>query len=285
MQLCAACHGENGVPQEKTTPIIWGQTLGYQYLQLRDYKNGDRKNDQMTPVVEMLERERSVGAGRILFEKAVAAQRRAGGASGCGGKGGARQYGGRLHRLPSGQYQGEGTQPRLAGQNEDYMAKTMLEIRSGERANNPGMTTLMKATSPDDIKALAEYLAGLDWSASYRCGRYGAHCGIGEIGGGLAVVVLQVGRGTARQQQLDDLGMAKLRGHHQRGTPSVVDIIQPRPARQQQLRGFDPLGVGHVVGVTGCPHQSRQAVAVTGIDVDAGLSRRSAILVKPRAAA
>jgi cytochrome c553 len=42
------------------------------------------------------------------------------------------------------------------------MLKTMLEIRNGERANNPGMTTLMKATSPDDIKALAEYLAGLD---------------------------------------------------------------------------------------------------------------------------
>src|SRR5262245_50018145 len=44
VELCAACHGENGLPQEKTTPIIWGQTLGYQYLQLRDYKNGDRKN-------------------------------------------------------------------------------------------------------------------------------------------------------------------------------------------------------------------------------------------------
>src|SRR4029450_4417452 len=57
VQLCAACHGGNGVPQEKTTPIIWGQTLGYQYLQLRGYKNGDRKNEQMTPVVEMLERQ------------------------------------------------------------------------------------------------------------------------------------------------------------------------------------------------------------------------------------
>src|SRR5262245_63866720 len=56
VQLCAACHGENGVPLEKTIPIIWGQTLGYQYLQLRDYKNGDRKNDQMTPVGAVLEK-------------------------------------------------------------------------------------------------------------------------------------------------------------------------------------------------------------------------------------
>src|SRR3954468_9745953 len=54
-QLCAACHGENGVPQEKTTPVIWGQYQGYLYLNLRDYKRGDRKDDQMTPVVDLLE--------------------------------------------------------------------------------------------------------------------------------------------------------------------------------------------------------------------------------------
>jgi cytochrome c553 len=28
-QLCHACHGETGVPQEKGTPIIWGQHQGY----------------------------------------------------------------------------------------------------------------------------------------------------------------------------------------------------------------------------------------------------------------
>jgi len=162
VELCAACHGENGVPLEKTTPIIWGQTLGYQYLQLRDYKNGDRKSDQMTPVVEMLEKSDLLALAEYFSKKpwprtaAPAAPQevaekaaRANTAVGCTG----------CHQ---GQYQGEGTQPRLAGQNEAYMAKTMLEIRSGERGNNPGMTTLMKATSPDDIQALAQYLAGLE---------------------------------------------------------------------------------------------------------------------------
>jgi cytochrome c553 len=162
VQLCAGCHGENGVPQEKTTPIIWGQTLGYQYLQLRDYKNGDRKNEQMTPVVEMLERQDLLALAEYFSKQAWprnlappvppdVAERaaRANTAVGCTG----------CHQ---GQYQGEGTQPRLAGQNEAYMSKTMLEIRTGERANNPGMTTLMKATSLDDIKALAQYLAALE---------------------------------------------------------------------------------------------------------------------------
>src|SRR5882672_4545473 len=54
--LCAGCHGESGIPQEKTTPIIWGMQLGYLYLQLRDYKSGARKNDQMSPVAATLER-------------------------------------------------------------------------------------------------------------------------------------------------------------------------------------------------------------------------------------
>ena len=37
-KVCAACHGEEGIPQLKTTPVIWGQNAGYLFLQLRDFK-------------------------------------------------------------------------------------------------------------------------------------------------------------------------------------------------------------------------------------------------------
>jgi cytochrome c553 len=57
-------------------------------------------------------------------------------------------------------YLGEGTQPRLAGQWQEYLLQSMLDFRTRKRANNPGMSDLMKATSEDDLKALAEYLAG-----------------------------------------------------------------------------------------------------------------------------
>src|ERR1700750_2102428 len=57
LAMCAACHGENGVPQEKTTPVIWGQTEGYLYLELRDYKRGTRKNEIMSPIASGLERQ------------------------------------------------------------------------------------------------------------------------------------------------------------------------------------------------------------------------------------
>ena len=59
-----------------------------------------------------------------------------------------------------GEYQGDGTQPRLAGQRREYLAQTMLAFRTRARANNPGMTDLMRATSEAEIAAMAVYLAG-----------------------------------------------------------------------------------------------------------------------------
>src|SRR5262245_14530477 len=56
-QVCSACHGENGSPQDKSTPIIAGQHQGYLYLQLRDYKLGTRANEVMAPIAQALERD------------------------------------------------------------------------------------------------------------------------------------------------------------------------------------------------------------------------------------
>ena len=159
--MCGACHGENGVPQDKATPVIWGQAEGYLYLQLRDYKRGDRKNDQMQPVAEQLERDDMFALAKYFAQKRwprlgqpaasreIATQaQRTNGSVGCTG----------CHQ---GEYQGDGTQPRLAGQSREYMQQTMLDFRTRTRGNNPGMSDLMKATSEDEIKVMAEYLAGL----------------------------------------------------------------------------------------------------------------------------
>jgi cytochrome c553 len=160
-QLCSACHGESGVPQQKTTPVIWGQQLGYLYLELRDYKSGARKNDQMSAVVAGLERDDMLALAQYFSQKpwpvlgqpaapqAVAAQAlRATTAVVCTS----------CHQES---YMGEGTQPRLAGQQKDYLAQTMLDFRDGKRANNPGMSDLMKSISESDIPPIAEYLAGM----------------------------------------------------------------------------------------------------------------------------
>jgi cytochrome c553 len=160
-QLCAACHGENGVPQQKATPVIWGQHQGYLYLNLRDYNSGSRKNDIMSPLAQTLERDDMMALALYFSEKPwpdlqqppapadVAARAlRANTAIACTG----------CHQ---GEYQGEGTQPRLAGQWKEYLQQSMMDFRTRTRGNNPGMTDLMLAISEDDIAACAQYLAGL----------------------------------------------------------------------------------------------------------------------------
>jgi cytochrome c553 len=162
-QLCAACHGENGIPQDKTTPVIWGQYQGYLYLDLRDYKSGARKNDIMSPLAQTLERDDMMALALYFSQKrwpdlqqpsappdVAARAMRANASVGCTG----------CHQ---GQYQGEGTQPRLAGQSQEYLRQTMIDFRTRARGNNPGMTDLMLATSEDDIAALAQYMAGLQY--------------------------------------------------------------------------------------------------------------------------
>jgi cytochrome c553 len=158
---CAACHGENGIPPDKTFPVIWGQHLGYTYLQLRDFKSGARKSDAMAPYVEGLERDDMMALAAYFSKKpwpdlrqppapdTVAARAlRTNTSVGCTG----------CHLA---QYQGDGTQPRLAGQFEQYLAKSMIDFRTRERGNNPGMSDLMLATPEADLAPMAEYLAGL----------------------------------------------------------------------------------------------------------------------------
>ena len=160
-QICAACHGENGVPQDKSTPVIAGQHQGYLYLQLRDYKSGARANDVMASIAGALERDQMLAIAEYFSKQrwprlgqpaasaqATATALRANVAVGCTG-------------CHLGEYQGDGTQPRLAGQGRDYLARTMEDFRTGARANNPGMTDLMRASSEEDIAAMADYLAGM----------------------------------------------------------------------------------------------------------------------------
>ena len=51
-EVCAGCHGADGKPVDKTTPVIWGQLTGYIYIQLRDFKRGDRKSEVMQQVCD-----------------------------------------------------------------------------------------------------------------------------------------------------------------------------------------------------------------------------------------
>jgi cytochrome c553 len=170
-KLCATCHGEQGIPINKETPVIWGQNEGYFFLQLRDFKSGSRKNALMSPMAASLEREDMLALAAYFTKLKwpnlqqpsapadVAAKAESASASvGCKG-------------CHLDHFQGDGTTARLAGQWQEYLQKTMMEFRDSTRGNNPGMSNLMQATAPDDIAALSHYLAGLQIDAYLGNGR------------------------------------------------------------------------------------------------------------------
>ena len=161
VQVCAGCHGEAGKPIDKTIPVLWGQQNGYIYIQLRDFKRGDRKSDIMQPIASAFERDEMLAiadyfskkpwpdlgqprAPKDVSDRAVKANASVG-CTGC--------------HLDH--FQGDGTVPRLAGQSMEYLEKTTTDFRTRARGNNPGMSDLMIATAPDDLAALSEYLSGL----------------------------------------------------------------------------------------------------------------------------
>jgi len=159
-QVCGACHGENGIPNDKSVPVIWGQHQGYLYIQLRDYKRGTRKNEQMTPIAESLERADMMALAEYFAGKQWPRLNQPSADAATAAKAQRANVAVNCTACHLGEYQGDGTVPRLAGQSAEYMAKTLAQFRTRERANNPGMSDLALATPEDDLAALVAYLAG-----------------------------------------------------------------------------------------------------------------------------
>ncbi|MGA9868409.1 MAG: c-type cytochrome [Acetobacteraceae bacterium] len=161
LALCTACHGANGVPVDPSIPVIAGQQEGYLYLELRDFKLGNRRSEVMRQVAEGLDKANMLALAAYFAARpwpdlgqkpAAAAQAHraellAGSAvcQSCHGAG----------------FRGASVTPRTAGQSETYLRATMLAFRSGARANNPGMTGVLKNYTDTDIAALAAFLAGI----------------------------------------------------------------------------------------------------------------------------
>ena len=158
--ICGACHGLKGVPEDKSIPIIWGQNEGYLYLQFRDFQKGARRDERMSAVAQNVVKEDALALAEYFAAKpwpsigapsASAAETKAAETAvksvvctSC-------------HRD---EFQGDSSVPRLAGQERDYLKKTLTDFRSRTRANNPGMSGLISTVTPEQIEAIASYLAG-----------------------------------------------------------------------------------------------------------------------------
>ena len=159
--LCSVCHGANGVPDFPAIPIIWGQNEGYLYLELRDFQKGARKDDRMTPIAQFLAKEDLLALAAYFSTKpwpktgAPSASK----ADTAVAKTAINSVVCTSCHLE--EFQGDSSVPRLADQVDRYLLKTMIDFRDHARANNPGMSDLMNTVTPEQLGAMANYLAGL----------------------------------------------------------------------------------------------------------------------------
>ena len=166
-QVCGACHTADGSRGAPANPIIAGQHSEYLVKQLHEFKSGKRNNPVMKGFASTLSDDdmRHVAAfyasksakpgfakdkelvrlGERIWRGGIA-DKQVPACSGCHSPNGA--------GIPA-QY------PRLAGQHADYLDAQMVAFRSGLRANSAQMNQIAARMSDREIKAVADYAAGL----------------------------------------------------------------------------------------------------------------------------
>ena len=160
VQLCVSCHGEDGRPVAENAPILFGQEFYYMFVQLRDYAAGRRENEIMTPISAELDRKQMEALATYFSEQtwpglqfSASDQDIATGQTVSGS--------GQCTQCHLGGFNGNSRVPRLAGQSADYLNQTMLDFKNHVRKNAPDKSSLLEEFSDADLKAMANFLAGL----------------------------------------------------------------------------------------------------------------------------
>ena len=161
-QVCAACHGQNGLPVDaKTTPIIWGQQQSYLVKQMHDYRSGDRNSPIMTPIAKGLEQGdlRKIAA---YFAARTWPPQNASATPVAARKGVAPPKGTAQCQLcHQTNFEGGPPAPRLAGLSYEYLAAEMHRFARDERSNNGDMPKFMQSLTAKERDAMARYLSAL----------------------------------------------------------------------------------------------------------------------------
>lgn len=159
LAVCAGCHGADGVPVDAETPILAGQQFYYLYVQLKDYKGGQRANAVMSGIAATLEKDQMKALAehyaampwpdvRSEIDGELAdAGPNALGAGQCS----------QCHST----YKGDSRIPRLAGQQVAYLQQTMEDFKQKVRLNSAAKGSLMESFDDKDLQAMAHYLADL----------------------------------------------------------------------------------------------------------------------------
>jgi cytochrome c553 len=160
-QACAACHGPEGNSQNPAVPTLAGQPEQMIATQLYQFREGNRKDAQMSPMAANLSNaEMNDLAAYFASVKAAPPKHQTSAENAKLGPELAKKYNCTQCHGPT--LHGQQHIPRLAGQQPDYLRAQLKGFKASTRADMDGnMTSAAQALSDKDIDVLADYLAGL----------------------------------------------------------------------------------------------------------------------------
>ena len=160
LQLCAACHGEDGNSTNPQVPSIAGQPKLFIENQLILFREELRRSEQMLPVVKGLKDAEVIKLAEHFSKRPAKVMETSPVEKALAQRGSARAKELRCGICHLADFSGQNQIPRLAGQRESYLEAEMRAYRDGKRS---GGDTIMAATlygvSDADIKALAHFLS------------------------------------------------------------------------------------------------------------------------------
>lgn len=160
--VCGACHGADGNSTIPTYPILAGQTARYIYLQLRDFKEGRRKDPQMSPMAANLSKQDMLDLGAYFAAQKSSGQNEKGDTA-LIEKGKAVADAALCTMCHLGGFSGQNEIPKTGGQHFTYVLKQLGDFKAKRRTNDAGnMTAVLRTIADDDLKALAAYVASLN---------------------------------------------------------------------------------------------------------------------------
>jgi cytochrome c553 len=157
---CAACHGPAGNAVAPGTPSLSAMPAFYTHWQLIMFRDGRRRDPQMTPFVQSLADE-DLGDLAAYYAAQPARGRPA---EIDRVKAAAGQPLAQAHHCTSCHgptLMGQGQVPRLAGQDFDYLLRRLRGFRTKTSSDLDGMMTMVSQSLTDeDIQSLVHFIAG-----------------------------------------------------------------------------------------------------------------------------
>jgi len=161
-EICAGCHGDNGISQTENIPSLAGQPDQFIQWQLVFLRAGSRKNEQMQPIVDAITNEdiRNLGA---YFSSLTPPKAPQDDDPDLSKKGAEAAAGRRCASCHTDSFAGTKAVARLSGQREEYLVKALHDYKAGLRIGGgvAAMADIAYSLSEEEITALAHYLAHL----------------------------------------------------------------------------------------------------------------------------